>query len=187
MISTMFQRKRKRYNTLGHGHLLTFSCYRRQPLLSKEHTCRYLAEGLEGARRKHRFDLWAYVFMPEHVHLLLWPRPQEYSISSILQTVKQSVSRRVVLELRKHDPERLSSLATGQTNRPYRFWQDGGGHDRNVVSGSTAKAAIDYIHGNPVRRGLVADPTDWHWSSAADWLKGLKGPIPLDRNSVPAP
>ena len=30
---------------------------------------------------------------------------------------------------------------------------------------------IDYIHANPVRRGLVAQPTDWEWSSAR-WYEG---------------
>jgi len=30
---------------------------------------------------------------------------------------------------------------------------------------------IDYIHGNPIRRGLVIRPEDWKWSSA-DWYEG---------------
>ena len=31
---------------------------------------------------------------------------------------------------------------------------------------------VDYIHGNPVRRGLVARPEDWQWSSAR-WYAGI--------------
>ncbi len=31
---------------------------------------------------------------------------------------------------------------------------------------------IDYVHMNPVRRGLVARATDWRWSSAG-WFEGM--------------
>jgi putative transposase len=47
-----------------------------------------------------------------------------------------------------------------------RFWQEGPGYDRNLSSKETILAAIDYIHLNPVRRGLAARAIDWKWSSA---------------------
>jgi putative transposase len=31
---------------------------------------------------------------------------------------------------------------------------------------------VDYIHLNPVRRGLVAAPDDWTWSSARHYATG---------------
>jgi len=48
----------------------------------------------------------------------------------------------------------------------YRFWQRGGGYDRNVWEPDTLRKMIEYIHDNPVRRGLVTRATDWPWSSA---------------------
>jgi putative transposase len=47
-----------------------------------------MIEGIEKARRKHNFHLWAYVILPEHVHFLIWPVSQPYSISAILKTIK---------------------------------------------------------------------------------------------------
>jgi len=47
----------------------------------------------------------------------------------------------------------------------FRFWQEGPGYDRNIRKDDTLRAAIDYIHRNPVRRGLVGGPSDWKWSS----------------------
>ena len=57
----------------------------------------------------------------------------------------------------------------------------------------TLAAMVDYIHANPVRRGLCARPEDWRWSGAADFLARQNrpdgaavgavppvGPIPLD-------
>jgi putative transposase len=48
----------------------------------------------------------------------------------------------------------------------YRFWQRGGGYDRNVHEPKTLRKMIEYIHDNPVRRGLVKEAVDWPWSSA---------------------
>jgi len=48
----------------------------------------------------------------------------------------------------------------------YHFWQRDGGYDRNIQEPATLRKMIDYVHNNPVRRGLVDQPTDWPWSSA---------------------
>jgi REP-associated tyrosine transposase len=67
----------------------------------------------------------------------------------------------------------------------YRFWQRGGGYDRNVVEPATAFQQIEYVHNNPVRRGFCAKPEDWTWSSAADYAGLRTGPLRLDRESLP--
>ena len=173
----------KRYNTPWDPHAMSFSCYHQQPFLGKDRTRKYVATAVTQARRKHGFDLWAYVVMPDHVHLLIFPSTQTYSISKILQCVKQSVARKAVGYLRKHDPDGLVCLATGQKHSPYRFWQDGGGYDRNVRSRQELLNTLDYIHMNPVKRGLVRRPEEWIWSSYRDWEGLGEGPIPIDRES----
>jgi putative transposase len=57
------------------------------------------------------------------------------------------------------------------------LWQPGGGYERNITSTDALRAVIDYIHANPVRRGLVASAEDWEWSSAR-WYAGLR-PVKL--------
>jgi putative transposase len=52
----------------------------------------------------------------------------------------------------------------------FRFWQAGGGFDRNVRDMNAFCKEIRYIHLNPVRRGLVAKPEDWPWSSVRWWM-----------------
>ncbi len=71
----------KRYNIPGHAHELTFTCFRRFQLLSRERTCRWPIDAVGRARSCHAFDIWAYVIMPEHVHLLIFPRGESYNIS----------------------------------------------------------------------------------------------------------
>jgi hypothetical protein len=54
----------------------------------------------------------------------------------------------------------------------------GGGYDRNITSTEALRAVIEYIHANPVRRGLVARADDWEWSSTR-WYAGLR-PVKLE-------
>jgi len=175
----------RRYNFAGNAHELTFRCFLGRPFLSKDRTRGYLLEAIATAKHKHAFDLWAYVFMPEHVHLLIYPRETTYSIAAILQAIKQPVARRALIYLREHNPEGLAWLATGQKGMPYRFWQAGGGYDRNMTSVEAVVNAAKYIHENPVRRGLVASAGDWAYSSARAWKTGESGLLPIDFDSFP--
>ena len=177
----------RRYNDAGHAHALNFCCFKNQRFLSKERACLWLADAIDLARVKHEYDLWAYVFMPEHIHLLICPRLAAYNISKILTTIKQSVNRKAVNYLQIERPDFLKNLLDEQPNgkKHYRFWQRGGGYDRNISETKALLAEIDYIHANPIRRGLCATPSDWKWSSAADYALLRNGPLTLNLESLP--
>jgi len=186
VATEILHRKRLTTHDLSwHAHELTFSCYHGKPFLLKERVRIWLAEAVTMGLEKHSMDLWAYVIMPEHVHLVVWPRNLEYSISAFLETVKKSVARKAIRYLRTEEPEGLKHVATGQRSCPYCFWQRGGGYDRNIVSRSVLVDSVNYIHDNPVRRKLVESPTDWEWSSARQWVSNEDGRIQIDRISFP--
>jgi putative transposase len=167
------QRHRKtvrHFDEAGHAHFLTFSCYQRMALLGRDRTRRWFVDALRDARRKHAFDFWAWAIMPEHVHLLIWPRRTEYRTKAILADIKRPVAQLAIAWLSESSPRFLERLTARHRNRTYRrFWQAGPGQDRNVCEPSAALTIIEYIHNNPVRRGLVERPEDWPWSSARDW------------------
>ena len=74
-------------------------------------------------------------------------------------------------------------MATDQAGKPYQFWQDGGGYDRNIRNAKALREMMGYIHDNPVKRGLAERAEDWPWSSARDWAGQETGPIPIDKES----
>ena len=82
----------------------TFLCYQRLALLSKDRTRRWFVEAIEEARRKYAFDLWAWVVMPEHIHLLVWPRLAVYEMDAILADLKRPVGRRAIGWVRNTAP-----------------------------------------------------------------------------------
>ena len=176
---------RRRYDHTSHARALTFSCYRSQPLLLTPQACDYLSGALIAATQKYEFHLWAYVFMPEHLHLLVMPLSEDSSVSAFMKSVKQSVSRRFLRYCREKELALLQKLETGRQKEPYHFWQPGGGYDRNIEQKKTLQQVVNYIHRNPVRRGLVENPEDWQWSSYKDWMGIGKGPVPLHKDSFP--
>ena len=163
-----FRKTCQRWNEAGHAHSLTFSCFRRQPFLSTDRTQKQMIEAIDRARSLHAYHLWAYVVMPEHVHLLIFPTQSNYSISAVLSTIKQSVAKRALHYVRQHAPEFLTRMEDRQPNgkSSYRFWQRGGGYDRNLTEPTTISSTLDTIHANPVRRQLCRRSTDWPWSVA---------------------
>ncbi len=170
------------YDEIGHAHFLTFSCYHRLSLLSKDRTRHWFVEEVNKSRAKHQFDLWAWVIMPEHVHLLIWPRLQNYETSKILASIKKPVGFKAIQHIKLHSPRFLDRLTVQNRNRTYhRFWQAGPGVDNNLYEPRAIHNAIEYIHNNPVRRGLVKNPNDWFWSSARDWAAFDNVPIKVDR------
>jgi len=170
------------YNLIGHAHELTFSCFRRLSLLNRDRTRRWFVDAMDAARGKHSLSLWAYVIMPEHVHVLLWPRLPGYEVRLIRTSLKVPVQRRALRFLRQQAAGFLERLKDVQPNGEvhYRFWQRGGGYDRNVTESDTLLHMIEYIQNNPVRRGLVQKATDWVWSSARFYDGEHRVPIRMD-------
>src|SRR5262245_26894755 len=104
----------KTYNTPGDAHELTFSCFHRLPLLEKDRTRRWFVDALDKARKRRNFALWAYVIMPEHIHVLIWPRDEIYEIRLIRTALKVPVQRRALAYVRRNAPAFLERLRDEQ-------------------------------------------------------------------------
>ncbi len=173
---------RRSYNIPNHAHFLTFSCYKRLPLFDSDISCQWLIDSLRVVRDTQQVSLIAYVIMPEHVHLLIHPRTESYQISRILAAIKRPVSKLARAWYTQHDPKMMNTLRVEQGDRVnFRFWQAGGGYDRNITDRDSIRQIADYIHGNPVRRGLAQQPTDWDWSSARYWAGERDVQLVMDR------
>jgi putative transposase len=117
--------------------------------------------------------------MPEHAHLLIQPQPPNLDTGAIAGDLKEEVARKAIRYLAIHAPSWLPRITVREGTRiRRRFWQPGGGYDRNSYDPSTVYSMIEYIHANPVRRGLVARVEDWEWSSAR-WYAGIR-PVPIE-------
>ena len=183
MTDSPFRKTRRAYNLPNHAHLLTYSCRRRAPYLNSDLVRGWVVESMKRTREHLDVALIAYVVMPEHVHLLLFPRRPDYEMRRVLAALKRPVAvhAREWLAENNHR-EKLDAMTEARgPRRVFTFWQPGGGYDQNLWSADALRHAIEYIHNNPVRRGLVNHPSEWKWSSAGFWMDGRTDPIEMDR------
>ncbi len=110
-------------------------------------------------RYRQFYRLWAYAIMPNHVHALL--RPKQLSSSPDFFTPLSEITKR----LKGYTSREANRILerTGTT-----FWHkesfDHWARDENEFY-----SIVVYIESNPVKAGLVERPSDWMWSSAAEW------------------
>jgi putative transposase len=145
----------ERYQQTGDLHFLTFSCYKRRPLLGTPNARNRFEQSLEETRLRYKFTIHGYVVMPEHVHLLA-TEPEDSSLATAIQAMKQSVSR---------------LLGSGEP-----FWQPRY-YDFNVYTERKRIEKLRYIHRNPVKRGLTLNPENWKWSSFRHYITGEAGSV----------
>jgi putative transposase len=157
VFSRCMKGQRIRYQQTGEFHFLTFSCFQRRPYLAAVAAMELFEDALERVRLRHRFVVAGYVVMPEHVHLLV-NEPQRALLSKAIQALKLSVAVR---------------------GRERPFWQ-AHYYDFNVSSHAKFVEKLRYIHRNPVRRGLVAKPEDWLWSSHRHYQTGIRGSVEIE-------
>jgi putative transposase len=117
--------------------------------------------------------------MPNHVHLLI-SEPAKGTPSSVMQVLKQRVSRRL-------RPKPRKKASSQQLTLPFRhahdslphFWQPRF-YDFNVWSQTKFVEKLHYMHMNPLKRKLVAHPRDWPWSSFSFYAKKESGLVRVD-------
>lgn len=176
------RKKLRRYHEPGHLHELTFSCFRRLPLLDSDDRRRRLSRCIDSAGEETNVRLLAFVFMPEHVHLLVQPDDSNPRLDLYLTRIKQPFSEQMHAELASSagNAELIERLTVQERpgKKTFRFWMPGGGYDRNLFTPEAIAASLDYLHSNPVKRGLCERAIDWKWSSARFYSEAPFAPDP---------
>ena len=107
-----------------------------------------------------RYHLIAWVVMPNHVHVLFQPI-NEWTVSKIVATWKKFTARKI------RDYGRDGSVVPVAPVWHQEYW------DRFIRDERHFKQAVEYIHLNPVKAGLVAAAEGWRWSSAYSGDAGI--------------
>ena len=161
----------KHFYDQNHFHYLTDSTYRRVRIFDSDRFKRKFIQTLNDLRAELGFKVFGYVLMPEHCHLLIWPGAAA-NPSQIMQKLSERTANFIIRNLRQNLAfpwcqrmlKRFESPPTVHHHAHYRVWNRRG-YDMNIWSEKKRKQKIDYMHNNPVKRGLVAHPGDWPWSS----------------------
>jgi REP element-mobilizing transposase RayT len=108
-----------------------------------------LVAGALGFFSGQRYELRAWVVMPNHVHAVVWPYP-DHTLSQILHSWKSYTSKAAGKLL-------LHAVSTVWQRESFDHW---------IRDGAERARLVQYVEDNPVKARLCARPEDWKWSSA---------------------
>ena len=164
--------QRRIFDTNGHAHFVTFSCYRRRRLLDSDIAKIIVTRCLSAQLKNQSGTCMGFVIMPDHVHALVhFKRPGSLSV--------------FMNQWKRRSSMQLKNLFH-QTFRPYGtkikltcpMWQRKY-YAFYVFSENVLAEKLSYMHNNPVKSGLVKKSVDWSFSSAGWYAKRESVGVPI--------
>lgn len=155
-------------------YLVTSSTVEWLPVFVSGETCRVITSSLDYCRRHKGLKVFAYVVMPTHFHAIL-ASDSPKDLSNIMRDLKRHTSRELIQVLEKSNCRvALSAFQSAgrdaKGNEDYKLWQDGY-HPKGIFLEDVLRQKIEYVHQNPVRKGLVERVEDWLFSSARNYFE----------------
>jgi putative transposase len=165
-------RSRYRVLELEQAHFITGTTVAWLPIFTTAARCDILVEAFEYCRRHKALKLYAWVILDTHFHAIV----AAPILARVLADLKRHTARRIIEQL---EAERCNWLlrqlrehrAPHKIESEHQVWQEGS-HPQAVMSDEMMFQKLEYLHNNPVKRGLVASPEHWRYSSAHEWLPG---------------
>ena len=130
---------------------------------------------------KYEIEIFAYVIMPDHFHMVC----KSEQLRKAIQSLKSYTAKEIIDILRSDiNFEILDELRNAKkkykAESDFQVWQEGY-HPQEIINNRMLKQKIEYIHYNPVRKGLVSRPEDWEYSSAGYYTNGTECDLKITR------
>jgi putative transposase len=172
-------RSRYRITDPAQPHFLTCTVVEWLPVFTRPETVGVVLESWAYLREHESMRLYGFVVLENHLHFIA----QAPRLDDCVRHFKSYTARRIIDYLLERRVERLlTPLCYGKrahrSGRDDPFWQEGA-HAELILDEAVMRQKLDYIHDNPVKRGYVAQPEHWRYSSAANYA-GLPGLMPVD-------
>ncbi len=146
-----------------------------------------IIDSLKYCQQEKSLDIFAYVIISNHIHLLA--RSSEGELSATVRDFKKHTSKKITEEIITGTESRrdwmlnLFSFAAKRQNKKgkYQLWTHEN-HAIEVFSNTFIEEKVAYIHNNPVRSGIVESPDEYIYSSAKQYTgeDGVLDIIPID-------
>nr|WP_262918364.1 transposase [Mucilaginibacter straminoryzae] len=134
-----------------------------------------IIDSLDFCCKNKGLNLYAFCLMSNHLHLLVSAKGH-YALSDIIRDFKKYTSKKITEAIQNENESRKAWLLNAfsfhasynKRFQDYKVWQDGY-HAVECDSAVILQQKLDYIHHNPVRAHIVAEPQHYLYSSAANY------------------
>ncbi len=158
-------------------YYLTFTVIEWLPIFIAEEPCKILTDSLNYCHHHKSLRINTFVIMPTHAHLIVFDAGFDNErLRKTLQDMRKFTGRQLANYSEKHLPAAFAQAmkTTKRTDRVRQFWQQSK-HPVAIWTAEFWQTKVQYIHDNPVRKGLVWESTAWRFSSAGYWLMDPSG------------
>ena len=167
-------RSRYRINEPQAAHFVTSTVVAWLPVFTTAARCDILVESLAHCQRHKGLKIHGWVILDSHIHAILTAP----DLSRVLADIKRHTARRILDQLEAEGCEWLLHQfeyrrAAHKLESRHQIWQEGS-HPQAITDDAMMLQKLDYLHNNPVKRGLVAAPEHWRYSSAHEWCGGVE-------------
>lgn len=147
------------------SHFITFNCKGRRNLLVTPRAKQIVIHVLCGLVTRDRVHVSGFVIMPDHVHALLWLE-DDREVSKVIQAWKSLSSRYLKVYYDEARPDLLEFLKHEKDHREVISFWERKYYNFDLYTPQKLREKLNYMHENPVRKGLAVTAQDYKWSSA---------------------
>lgn len=164
-------------------YFITTTAEKHHHIFKRESIIRILLDSLHFLRTSKRMELFCFVIMPNHIHLI-GKFSHESPMSDMVRDFKRHTARQIIRQLMAEEKtERLGILQrlNKHEGQDYKVWEDG--YDaRDIFTPEFLWQKMEYIHYNPCRQkwNLAGAPETYPWSSARFYMLDKPTVIPVD-------
>ena len=164
-------------------YFVTTSAVGRKHVFRRDLIKRILVDSLNTGRILGQYQLFAFVIMPNHVHVIVRCLG-EYAIGDVVRELKKATSNLILRQLEAEGNEKalavLAAAAEHTKKKDHAIWEEEY-QAKDVFSPNFLRQKVEYTHNNPCQPHwqLAAKPEEYVWSSAAFYLTGRRALIPL--------
>jgi len=173
---------RTRYKIIGkeNSYFITSTIVEWIPVFASEKYYNILIDTIKFYQSKNGLEIFAFVLLPEHFHMLIKCK----DLVKTVQLIKMYSAKKIIDELKADKNYKLldkfkSLKKDYKVNSEYQIWQEGF-HPQMILSESMYFQKMEYIHFNPLKKGLVTEITEWKYSSAGFYYEGKESMIEIN-------
>ena len=143
---------------------------------------RIVVDSLRYCQAQKGLDIYAWVLMTNHLHLLAGINNPNVAIGDVMRDFKKFTNKSIIKAIQDNAQESRKEWlldrfwfrgANDKKVSDFKFWKEGS-HIETIYSYEFYRQKLDYIHNNPVRQEIVERPEEYLYSSARDYY-GQKG------------